>query len=164
MKSPSTASRHVLLIDPETYVWDVVRHALGEGYRVSAVAFRSAALRILTNDPPDAIIVDLMPKGLGVPLAIHGSSRQIPVVMTTSNHHLAGLLMQMGCVILRKPHSPSELRGRVDDAVTNPNNNLMRQRTALERIRANRREREVVLRFFGDVRDEVLLAVTSVHD
>jgi hypothetical protein len=55
MTSGSKASRHALLLDPETYVWDVVRYALRDGYRVSTAAHRRTALRILRKGPPDVI-------------------------------------------------------------------------------------------------------------
>lgn len=151
MKTSIEPSRRVLLFDAEAYVWDVVRHALREDYRISAVAFRSAALRILQkDDPPDLIIVDLGPDGRGLALAIHGLRHHIPVVMACNNHDVVRRLMRLGCIILHKPHSPSELRECVDDAMANPDNNLLRLRTALERLITDHREREPVLRLFGN--------------
>jgi DNA-binding response OmpR family regulator len=163
MTSGAKESRHALLIDPETYVWDVVRYALRDGYRVSAVAYRSRALRILSKDPPDVIILELCP-ALALGFAIYGLRRHIPVVMTTSDHDLARRLMRLGCAVVRKPHSLSELRAAVDGAVANPDDNFLRHRTALQRIRTDMREREAVLRLFGSMRDEVLLALTSLPD
>jgi DNA-binding response OmpR family regulator len=163
MTSGAKESRHALLLDPETYVWDVVRYALRDGYRVSAAAYRSTALRILSKDPPDVIILELSP-ALGLGFAIYGLRRHIPVVMTTSDHDLARRLMRLGCAVLRKPHSLSELRDCVDDAVAHPDDNFLRHRTALHRIRTDLREREAVLRLFGSMRDEVLLALTSLPD
>jgi DNA-binding response OmpR family regulator len=163
MTSGAKESRHVLLIDPETYVWDVVRFALRDGYRVSAAAYRSTALRILGKDPPDVIILELSP-ALGLGFAIYGLRRHIPVVMTTSNHDLARRLLRLGCAVLRKPHSLSELRDCVDDAVANPDANFLRHRNALQRIRTDLREREAILRLFGSMRDEILLALKSIPD
>lgn len=164
MQTSSEPSRRVLLFDAESYAWDVVRHALREGYRVTAVAFRSATLRILRKDTPDLIIVDLGLDGRGLPLAIHGMRHHIPVVMTSNNHDVVRRLMRLGCVILHKPHSPAELRECVEDAVANPDNNLLRLRTALERLRTDHRSREAVLRLFGEARGDVLLALKSNHD
>ena len=163
MTTGATESRHALLIDPETYVWDVVRFALRDRYRVSAAANRSAALRILSKDRPDVIILELCP-ALGLGFAIYGLRRHIPVVMTTSNHDLARRLLRLGCAVLRKPHSLPELRDGVDDAVANPDDNFLRHHTALQRIRTDLREREAVLRLFGTMRDEVLLALKSIPD
>ena len=163
MKSPSKATRHALLVDPETYVWEVVRYALRDDYRVSAAAFRSTALRILSKDPSDVIILDLSP-ALGLGLAISALRRHIPVVMMTSNHDLARGLMRLGCAVLRKPLSLPELRDCADDAVANPDNNFLRHRKALELIRTDLREREAMLRLFGSLRDEVLLALKSIPD
>jgi DNA-binding response OmpR family regulator len=163
MTSGAKESRHALLIDPETYVWDVVRFALRDGYRVSAAAYRSTALRILSKDPPDVIILELSP-ALGLGFAICGLRRHIPVVMTTSNHDLARRLMRLGCPVVRKPHSLSELRECVDDAVANPDDNFLRHRAALQRIRTDLREREAILRLFDSMRDEILLALKSIPD
>jgi DNA-binding NtrC family response regulator len=157
-------SRHVLLIDPESYVWDVIRHGLAGGYRTSAVASRSAAIRMINNDAPDVIIVELiLPRAVGLPLAIYGLRRHIPVIMTTDDYSLARRLMRLGAVVLRKPHSLAELRECVDDAVNNPDSNLLRNRTALERARSDRREREALLQFFGSMRDQVILALKSAE-
>jgi DNA-binding response OmpR family regulator len=155
-------TRHVLLIDAETYAWDVVRHALGEGLRTSAAAFNSTALRILNEDPPDVIIVDL--STLGLPIAVFGMRRRIPVVMTTGNHGLRLRLTRLGCVVLHKPHAPAELRECVADALRDPGGNVLRHRAALERIENDHREREAVLRLFGNMRDAALLALNSTHD
>ncbi len=163
MTAGAKESRHVLLIDPETYVWDVVRFALRDGYRVSATAYRSRALRILSKDPPDVIVLELCP-ALGLGFAIYGLRRHIPVVMTTSDHDLARRLVRLGCAVVRKPYSLTELRDAVDHAVASPDDNFLRHRTALQRIRTDLREREAVLRLFGSMRDEVLLALTSLPD
>ncbi len=163
MTSGSKASRHALLLDPETYVWDVVRYALRDGYRVSTAAHRRTALRILRKGPPDVIMLELSP-ALGLGFAMYGLRRHIPVVMTTSNHDLARRLLRLGCAVLRKPHSLSELRDCVDDAVANPDDNLVRHRAALHRIRSDLREREAILRLAGSMRGEVLLALKSVPD
>jgi DNA-binding response OmpR family regulator len=162
MTSGSKQSRHALLIDPETYVWDVVRYAL-RGYRVSTAAHRGTALRILRKDPPDVILLELTP-ALGLGFAIYGLRRHIPVVMTTSDHDLARRLMRLGCAVLRKPHSLSELRHCVDDAAANPDDNFLRHRAAIQRIRTDLREREAILRLFGTMRDEILLALKSIQD
>jgi DNA-binding response OmpR family regulator len=162
MTSGSKKSRHALLIDPETYVWDVVRFALRD-YRVSTAAHRGTALRVLRRDPPDVIILELSP-ALGLGFASYGLRRHIPVVTTTSNHDLARRLLRLGCAVLRKPHSLSELRDCVDDAVANPDDNFLRHRAAVQRIRSDLREREAILRLFGSMREEILLALKSVPD
>jgi DNA-binding response OmpR family regulator len=163
MEASSTTSRHVLLIDAESYVWDVVTYALGGGYRVSAVAFRSAALRVLGEHPPHAMIVDLRANALGLPMAIYGLRRHIPVVMTTTNQALARRLTRLGGVILRKPFSPFELRAAIDEAMANPDDNLLRHRATFERLQTDHREREAVLRLFGNSHDDVLLALRAAH-
>ncbi len=157
-------SRHVLLIEAETYVWDVVRFALGEGYRTSAATNRTDAFRALTDDPPDAIMVDVELKGIGLPLVLFALRRSIPVVMTCNNYDLAQRLKRFGCVVLRKPHSPTRLRECIDDAITNRDSSSLRHRTALERIRTNSREREALLRLFGDTRDEAELVLKTFDE
>ena len=153
---PPGKRRHVLLVDAETYVWEVVRHCLGDGYRTSAAATRHKGIRILQDDAPDVMIVDVMlSEAFGLPFAFHGLHRQIPIVMVTTNHVLARRAARLGCAILRKPYSPSELREFVDDAADNPDNNLAGHRKALERIRIDRREREAVLRLLAGAREGV---------
>lgn len=155
--------RHVLLIDAETYVWDVIRHGLGPDYRTSAVASRSAALRVINQNPPDIIIVELvLPKAPGLPIAIYALHRRIPVVLTTSKHELGVRLVRLGAVVLCKPYSVVELRECIADAVIHPGSNLARNDTALQRVRSDRREREAMLRLFGDMRDQMTIALRSV--
>jgi DNA-binding response OmpR family regulator len=156
--------RHVLLIEAETYVWDVVRFALAEGYRTSPVTNRGDALRVLNDDPPDVIMVDIELKGIGLPMVLFGLRRSIPVVMTNNNYDLARRLKRLGCIILRKPHSPTRLRECIDDALTNPSNSSSRHRAAFERIRTDSRERESLLLLFGELRDEMLLALKTFDE
>ena len=158
-------SPHILVLDSETFAWEVLRHGLGDGYRVSAVATRSAAIRVLNSDSPVLLIVELLlSKALGLPLAIHVLRRDIPVVMTTSNYDLARCLRRLGCVVLRKPFLRSELRECVEHTLENADENLLRFRTALGRLRMNTPEREAVLRLFGSMRDQALLAFNSHTD
>ena len=157
-------SRHLLLVEAETYVWDVVRYALVKRYRTSAVTNLGDARRILENDPADVIMVDIELRGLGLPLVLFGLRHDVPVVMTSNNYGLARHLMRLGCVILHKPHSPIRLRECVDDAITNRNHSSLRHRTAFERILRDSRERETLLQLFGDVRDDVLLALKTFDE
>jgi DNA-binding NtrC family response regulator len=157
-------SRHVLLVEAETYVWDVVRYALVKRYRTSAVTNLCDARRVLDDDPADVIIVDVELMGLGLPLVLFGLRYDVPVVMTSNNYDLARRLMRLGCVILHKPHSPIRLRECVDDAITNSDNSSLRHRMAFERILGDSRERKALLQLFGDVRDDVLLALKTFDE
>jgi DNA-binding response OmpR family regulator len=158
-------TRHVLLIDAESYVWEVVRHGLGSNYRTSAVSSRSAAIRAINERAPDVMIVEwMLPRAPGLPLALLGLRRDIPVVVTTGEHEIARRLLRLGAVILRKPHSVIELRECVDEAVNKPENNLTRNRAALQRLRSDHRERDAVLRLVGDMREQIIEALRSVED
>jgi len=165
LKTSSHALRHVLLIDAETYVWDVVRIALQDNYRITFVATRGAAIRTLNNDPPDLVLVDLiLSRAHGLPLAIHGLRHHIPVVMTTSNPDLARRLERLACPVLCKPYLRGELREYIDQAVKNVDENLLRHRTALARIRTNPRERDALRRLFGQLRDEMHRVLKPASD
>lgn len=166
MEDSPDASRHVLLVDPEAYLWDVVRYGLGTDYRTTAVAFRSAALRILAKRPPDIMIVDLRPNALGLSMCIYGLRRHVPVVMTTNNHDLARRLKRLGSTVLHKPLSPVELRDCIEAELKSPDDNLLRHRRAFDCLRTDHREREAILRLFGEAYDEaydeVLRALTHL--
>ncbi|MDB6168836.1 MAG: regA [Verrucomicrobia bacterium] len=53
-------AKHILIVDDEAEIREVLGHALGyEGYRVSDVASALEAERLIATDPPQLIISDL---------------------------------------------------------------------------------------------------------
>lgn len=158
------AAHHVLVVDSEIYVCGVVRAAL-EGtaaYRVTSTSTRSAALRILTHDKPDALLVDMMlSRAPGLPLAMHALSRGVPVIMTTSDFELARRLERLGCPALRKPLHIFELHERLRHAIESPEENRRRFRKALAQLMTNSRELGLVLARSGALRDQLLVALEA---
>lgn len=164
MKIIPHAQPRVLIVDAETYVWDVVRLALQDRYRVTAVATRGAAISRLKNDPPCVILIDLiLSEASGLPLVIHCLNRRVPMVVTTSEPKLARHLKQLGFPIVCKPYLMRELRECIDRAVTNADANLMRHHLAVERIRTNPRDRDALQGFYGKLRTKMFVALKSAR-
>lgn len=162
----SQAARHVLVVDSEIYVCGVVRAALEftQAYRVTSTSTRSAALRVLTRDKPDALLVDMMlSRAPGLPLALYALARGVPAIMTTSDRLLAQRWERLGCPTLWKPLHIPQLRERLRHAIEGPEENRRRFRAALSRLLENDRELRAVLDRSGPLRDQLLAALRAVR-
>jgi len=111
--------KHVLIVDDEARIREVVEYALvREGYRVSVAEDGQAALDLAVRDEPDLVVLDVMlPEidGLEVCRRLRKQSR-IPVLFLSARgeevDRIVGLELG-GDDYLTKPFSPRELVARV---------------------------------------------------
>lgn len=114
-----TAGAHILVVDDDPHIREVMRFALTKaGYRVSEAANGSAAHAMLAADPPALVVLDIiMPEDDGLTLCrrIRAESR-LPIIFVSSrDDELDRVLgLELGADdYLTKPFSPRELAARV---------------------------------------------------
>jgi len=111
--------RHVLVVDDELRIREVVEYALvREGFRVTLAVDGQAALELADRDPPDLVVLDVMlPEidGLEVCRTLRRRSRA-PILFLSARaeevDRVVGLELG-GDDYLAKPFSPRELVARV---------------------------------------------------
>ncbi len=112
-------AKHILLVDDESRIQDVVEYALTkEGYRVTCLGTGQAALTRLAQESFDLIVLDVMLPdldGLEVCRAVRKVSR-VPILFLSARgdeiDRIVGLELG-GDDYLVKPFSPRELVARV---------------------------------------------------
>jgi two-component system, OmpR family, response regulator len=112
-------TKHILLVDDEKRIREVVEYALAKaGYRVTALAEGEPALELLGRDAPDLVVLDIGLPGIdGLELCkrirAHGTT---PVLFLSARadevDRIVGLELG-GDDYLVKPFSPRELVARV---------------------------------------------------
>jgi len=114
-----TASAHILVVDDDPHIREVMRFALTKaGYRVSEAADGSAAYALIQAEPPALVVLDIvMPEDDGLALCrkIRAESR-LPIIFVSSrDEELDRVLgLELGADdYLTKPFSPRELAARV---------------------------------------------------
>lgn len=113
------APKHILVVDDESRIRDVVEYALSkEGYRVTAVGDGQTALARLLSESFDLVVLDVMLPGLDgleVCRSLRKTSR-LPIVFLSARgeevDRIVGLELG-GDDYLVKPFSPRELVARV---------------------------------------------------
>jgi len=112
-------ARHVLVVDDEAHIREVVEYALTrEGFRVSAAADGQAGIDLARRDPPDLIVLDVMlPEINGLEVCrILRSGPRLPILFLSARaeeiDRIVGLELG-GDDYLTKPFSPRELVARV---------------------------------------------------
>ncbi|MDD2586453.1 MAG: response regulator transcription factor [Syntrophomonadaceae bacterium] len=112
----------ILVVDDETYIVELVKFNLEkEGYRVVVAFDGVSALKIVQNEPPELIILDIMlPKmdGLEVcrTLKQDPNYNSIPIIMLTAKGEEIDTVLglEMGADdYIKKPFSPREMVARV---------------------------------------------------
>jgi two-component system, OmpR family, response regulator len=113
------ATKHILLVDDEKRIREVVEYALVKsGYRVTALAEGEPVLELLASDPPDLIVLDITLPGVdGLELCRRIRARSTTPVLFLSARsdevdRIVGLELG-GDDYLVKPFSPRELTARV---------------------------------------------------
>lgn len=114
-----SAAKHILVVDDERRIREVVEYALAkEGYRVSSAADGAQALAAFERDAPDLVVLDVMLPGIdGLELCRRmrrTSSAPILFLSARSDEvdRIVGLEVG-GDDYLVKPFSPRELLARV---------------------------------------------------
>jgi len=80
-------AQHILLIDDETEILELLQQILGmEGYRISTARSAEAARRVVLSDPPDLIVSDLQLEetdGLVLVEELRAHIPNVPVLLLT---------------------------------------------------------------------------------
>lgn len=118
MKTPQ--SKHILVVDDDGDVRDVIVAILREdGYRVS-VALGGESMRALLKDDDgiDAIILDaLMPGESGRSLALYAKELRLPVVVVSGSPEQIEFAVKNNLQLLKKPFRMQELFDALDHAI-----------------------------------------------
>jgi two-component system, OmpR family, response regulator len=116
----STEPAHVLIVDDDGHIREVMRFALEKaGHRVTEAADGSAAYTSLQSTAFDLVVLDIvMPEDDGLTLCrkIRASQSQLPIIFVSSrDDELDRVLgLELGADdYLTKPFSPRELSARV---------------------------------------------------
>lgn len=112
------AQRHILVVDDEPMVLDIIsRDLIAAGFRVTTAASGAAALKAARADRPDVAVIDLLMPGLdGYALCSmfkRDLSLRVPVVIITARSDQADeqRARDLGAdLFLRKPFSSKALR------------------------------------------------------
>ena len=116
--------KHVLVVDDESHIREVVEYALTrEGYRVSLAADGQAALDLSSRVSPDLVVLDVMlPEidGLEVCRQVRAGHPNLPIIMLTAlgeaEERIAGLEVGADDYVT-KPFSPRELILRIESVL-----------------------------------------------
>lgn len=112
--------RHILVVDDEKNITRVLRAYLErEEFQVTAAHNGADALRLVREEQPDLVILDLMLPGLSgeaVCRQLRGEGSRVPVIMLTAKAGLDDKLYGLGLGAddyVVKPFSPQEVVARV---------------------------------------------------
>jgi signal transduction histidine kinase len=116
LEPETTPRRHILIVDDEEAVTDVIRRFLAiAGHEVSCVASGERALEVVTESRSvDLVILDLMiPREDGTAnfRRLRERCPQIPILLCTGlvQGNETGVLLEAGASVLRKPFRMNEL-------------------------------------------------------
>jgi CheY-like chemotaxis protein len=112
---------HILLVEDNALVIGALRLLLEEtGHRVSDASTLAAAARVLSDDPPDVVLLDLTlggEDGLSLMSSVRAHEGQRPIVVALTGHDDADTLercLGAGCrAVLVKPIKPLQLKSQI---------------------------------------------------
>ena len=122
MASPSSSTRHLLVVDDEPHIGLVLRPFLEQlGYRVSIAKTIDEARSALRATPPtDGLLLDLhLPDGSGLDflrdLRSQGGTARLPVLVLTAEgeDRILREARRLGAALVTKPFSPTKLSQRI---------------------------------------------------
>ena len=122
MASPSSSTRHLLVVDDEPHIGLVLRPFLEQlGYRVSIAKMLDEARSALRATPPtDGLLLDLhLPDGSGLDflrdLRSQGGTARLPVLVLTAEgeDRILREARRLGAALVTKPFSPTKLSQRI---------------------------------------------------
>jgi len=120
--SPSSSTRHLLVVDDEPHIGLVLRPFLEQlGYRVSIAKTIDEARSALRATPPtDGLLLDLhLPDGSGLDflrdLRSQGGTARLPVLVLTAEgeDRILREARRLGAALVTKPFSPTKLSQRI---------------------------------------------------
>ena len=110
----------VLVVDDDPGVRESLRRSLAfDGYQVELAADGEEALRAISNDPPDAVVLDIMmPRldGLATCRALRAAGNDLPILMLTARDEVEARVMGLDVGAddyLVKPFDLRELLARI---------------------------------------------------
>lgn len=113
------ADKHILIVDDESTIREVLRRYLErDGYQVSEASTGEQAVRLVSENAPDLVVLDLMLPGMnGLETAEHMQAlADIPILMLTArgalDDRIAGLERGADDYVV-KPFSPREVLLRI---------------------------------------------------
>ena len=119
----AATSRHVLVVDDDDDVREITQLSLETiaGWRVRAARSGEEALRLLREDLPEAVLLDVMMPGMDGPATFRAmqadpSLREVPVVLLTAKLQVGGRQPWDGLEIagvIAKPFDPMTLGDQV---------------------------------------------------
>lgn len=124
-KAPAAVRKTILLVEDQAYFSEVAREALGADYRTLSVSTKEEAMKIISSDPPQLMILDLSlasgQDGRDLLRAIPG--KQFPILIFTARDEadLYGEpwreLRELGAdgIVLKTMNVGEELRRKVAD-------------------------------------------------
>jgi CheY-like chemotaxis protein len=112
---------HILLVEDNALVIGALRLLLEEtGHRVSEAISLAAARRVLSDDAPDVILLDLTlggEDGLSLMSSVRAESGVRPIVVALTGHDDPATFARCtaaGCrTVLVKPIAPLKLKGQI---------------------------------------------------
>jgi len=112
---------HILLVEDNALVIGALRLLLEEtGHRVSDASTLAAAARVLSDDPPDVVLLDLTlggEDGLSLMSSVRAHEGQRPIVVALTGHDDPDTLarcLDAGCrAVLVKPIKPLQLKSQI---------------------------------------------------
>lgn len=114
---------HILLVEDNALVIGALRLLLEEtGHRVSDASTIASAARVLRDDPPDLVLLDLTlggEDGLSLMNSVDATSGVRPIVVALTGHDdpvTFARCTAAGCrTVLVKPIAPMKLKGQIAD-------------------------------------------------
>ncbi len=120
----NTVPHSILVLETDAGVrWSIEKGLSRSGYSVQCISSLSEALDRLHTDPPDVVVMELLPEaGLTLDalssIAVSPNAPQLVCVSVDSNPHIIVECMRRGAAdFLPKPFSLAELRGAVNRAI-----------------------------------------------
>jgi CheY-like chemotaxis protein len=112
---------HILLVEDNVFVVGALRLLLEEtGHRVSDASTVAEAARVLLDDPPDVVLLDLTlgnEDGLSLMPSVDAGRSPPPVVVALTGHDDVAIVERCtaaGCrAVLVKPIAPLKLKGQI---------------------------------------------------
>ena len=126
--------RHVLVVEDDRSVCDILEQYLGSGgYRTTHAYNGDAALEALRQTPrPDAAIIDLLlPDTPGIELAQAAVDSRVPVLLMSGAMDQVIALRALNCPHLEKPFKLGELGRQLETLIAQREEQLMRITSAV---------------------------------
>ena len=116
--------KHVLIVDDDYDICESLKLILEERYRISIASNGLAALDVLTREPVDAMVLDLMMPlldGESTLREIRARGLSLPVIIASAATHLPARARTSGALAwLQKPFDIRDLEAALEQAMGAP--------------------------------------------